>query len=439
MSDKQLVIEPDGYKPRGTVPRSALAGGLIVVVLVASGLYLLDSDAEEPRRPEQQAVAVITSPQSVMSQPAGTPQVVDEAEEAARSAVTAAQRARDQRAESEGLPFSRPAQEPFPLPNQPSPVRRATPETRGPEAVIETPNIDSASAARELASRNVETTIFDHGGSVGGAAQQVASDATSQLRRALRDIEGDGQEAPGAADPLAQLAKVIQGGGARGADAAGTSARSWQQRVSQGASVQALYPVEPVAPLMLAQGSVIPAVTTRQVNSDMPGVLTARVSMDVYDSLTSRRLLVPKGAVLVGEYNESVAFGQDRLQFAFTRLRMPDGSTYELTGATGSDQAGRAGVAGNVDRHFVRTFGSALLLGVLADRVTEISALPRGSAGEAGGGLSATGQVFVDTARAELERMKSTPATIRIPEGTRINVEVVRDMVFPSVYSGRGF
>jgi type IV secretion system protein VirB10 len=144
-------------------------------------------------------------------------------------------------------------------------------------------------------------------------------------------------------------------------------------------------------------------------------------------------LLLPKGALLVGAYNSDVKQGQSRLQFAFTKLKMPDGATFDLPGATGSDAAGQAGVTGDVDRHFFRSFGAALLLGVLADRVTRIAALPNGGTGGQGG-VSATGQVFVDTARAELERHKAIPPTVTIEEGSRINVEVVRDMGFPSVY-----
>jgi type IV secretion system protein VirB10 len=155
--------------------------------------------------------------------------------------------------------------------------------------------------------------------------------------------------------------------------------------------------------------------------------------MDVYDSRTSRRLLLPKGALLSGAYNNDVRHGQSRLQFAFTRLRMPDGATFDLPGATGSDAAGQAGIDGDVDRHFFRSFGAALLLGVLADQVTRVAALPNG--GTSGqGGVSATGQVFIDTARAELERHKSIPPTVTVEEGSRINVEVVRDMAFDTAF-----
>ncbi|MEY4564603.1 MAG: hypothetical protein RLZZ618_3880, partial [Pseudomonadota bacterium] len=207
----------------------------------------------------------------------------------------------------------------------------------------------------------------------------------------------------------------------------------WAKDMALPAQLAALRPQAEAGGLMLHQGTVIPCVLTRRIHSEFPGVVTARVSMNVYDSKTSRRLLLPQGALLVGAYSNEVQDGQERLQIAFTRLRMPDGSTYELPGATGSDAAGQAGVPGDVNRHYLRRFGSALLIGLLADRVTKRSALPNGG-GSQGGGLSATGQVFVDTARSELERHRQVPDTIVVEEGSRLNVEVVRDMDFPSIY-----
>jgi type IV secretion system protein VirB10 len=82
----------------------------------------------------------------------------------------------------------------------------------------------------------------------------------------------------------------------------------------------------------------------------------------------------------------------------------------------------------DIDRHFVQRFGAALLIGVIADHVVSAQAVPPANA--YGGGLSATGQVLVNTADAELHRNESIEPTLTIPEGTRLNVEVVRDMIF---------
>jgi type IV secretion system protein VirB10 len=183
---------------------------------------------------------------------------------------------------------------------------------------------------------------------------------------------------------------------------------------------------------VIDEGTVIPAVLTRRISTDAPGVVTAMVNMDVYDSRTARTLLLPKGARLVGRYNGDVAAGQERIQFAFTRLILPDGASFDLPGVVGSDAAGQGGVEADVDRHFLRTFGAALLIGVLADHFVRPEAAP--APGVMGGGLSATGQVLVDTANAALQRNAAIVPTLTLGEGTRLNVEVVRDMVFSHAY-----
>jgi type IV secretion system protein VirB10 len=69
---------------------------------------------------------------------------------------------------------------------------------------------------------------------------------------------------------------------------------------------------------------------------------------------------------------------------------------------------------------------------VLADRVVAPETVP--PAGVYGAGLSATGQVMVDTANAQLQRNASIAPTLSIAEGSRLNVEVVRDMAFIHPY-----
>src|SRR5690606_10195601 len=66
--------------------------------------------------------------------------------------------------------------------------------------------------------------------------------------------------------------------------------------------------VLPASPYMLAAGSVIAASLITGLNSDLPGLATAQVSQNVYDSATGRILLIPQGARLLGRYDSVVAF-----------------------------------------------------------------------------------------------------------------------------------
>lgn len=185
--------------------------------------------------------------------------------------------------------------------------------------------------------------------------------------------------------------------------------------------------------LVLRQGKVIPAVLGRQINSDLPGAITAYVTSPVYDS--NGVLLIPMGSALVGQYDAGVRAGQSRLMFAFERLILPNGYSFDLPAAPGSDLAGAAGMTGDVDNHFFKMFGTSLLIAVLADRTRP----PTGAVTQIGASGPATpaGQVLSDVSKSILERNRTIPPTITVDQGTRINVEVVADMVFPEAYPAK--
>lgn len=120
------------------------------------------------------------------------------------------------------------------------------------------------------------------------------------------------------------------------------------------------------SPYRVAAGTLIPATLTAGINSDLPGQTTAIVRRNVYDSRTGRFLLIPQGSRLVGEYDSRVAFGQKRVLVAWHRLVFPDGRSLDLAGMPGADLAAAAGLRDQVDNHFVRTFGSALLIAAVS-------------------------------------------------------------------------
>lgn len=423
-----LLISPEGYTTPGGVPRKLLAGVFLVVSAVAMGVFLITSPDAPLMTGDQKARAELKKPELMLAQQKGSVQWVDEAASSAAAArgvrvadgTPPSTRTSDERT---GVPPAN-APVPQPSPHAALPTLDSTPQRAGPPPSP----VDAAAVERERAARSTAATVFDEGGTPPG--QKGESPLEQMPAGLVRRLGGGGP----AADAIAPLADAIKGMGAPApAPSRADGERQWAREQAAPQNATVLHAKAPPDALTLDQGTVIPCVLTRRINSDLPGVVTARVAMDVYDSRTSRHLLLPKGALLSGAYNNDVRHGQSRLQFAFTRLRMPDGATFDLPGATGADAAGQAGIDGDVDRHFFRSFGAALLLGVLADQVTRVAALPNG--GTSGqGGVSATGQVFIDTARAELERHKSIPPTVTVEEGSRINVEVVRDMAFDTAF-----
>lgn len=107
----------------------------------------------------------------------------------------------------------------------------------------------------------------------------------------------------------------------------------------------------PASPYLLSAGSVISASLITGLRSDLPGLVTAQVTQNVYDSPTGQILLVPQGARLVGTYDSVVAFGQSRALVVWQRIVMPDGSSLRIDNVPATDPAGYAGLADKVDRH----------------------------------------------------------------------------------------
>jgi len=65
----------------------------------------------------------------------------------------------------------------------------------------------------------------------------------------------------------------------------------------------------PASPYQVIAGSVIAASLLTGLNSDLPGMVVAQVTENVFDTVTGRTLLIPQGSRLIGSYDSVVAFG----------------------------------------------------------------------------------------------------------------------------------
>jgi len=105
------------------------------------------------------------------------------------------------------------------------------------------------------------------------------------------------------------------------------------------------------SPYTLSAGSVIAASLITGLRSDLPGLVTAQVTENVYDSATGQLLLIPQGARLIGSYDSVVAFGQKRALIVWQRIVMPDGSSLRIDNVPATDSSGYAGLQDKVDFH----------------------------------------------------------------------------------------
>jgi type IV secretion system protein VirB10 len=86
------------------------------------------------------------------------------------------------------------------------------------------------------------------------------------------------------------------------------------------------------------------------------------VRRTVYDSRDPTAILIPQNATLIGQYNSMVQYGQQRLMVIWNELIFPDGSTLDLKGMSGVDSIGQAGFTDQVNNHYMKVFGSAILI-----------------------------------------------------------------------------
>ena len=196
-------------------------------------------------------------------------------------------------------------------------------------------------------------------------------------------------------------------------------------------------PVLPQTPYSLLTGFVIPAILISGINSDLPGQIMAQVSEDVYDTPIGKWRLIPQGTRLVGSYSSDVAFGQRRVLVAWQRIIFPDGKTMDIGEMPGADGIGQAGFNDQVNNHYARIFGAALLMSAVVAGATYSQRDSGGNFGRQNAGSimsQALGQQLGQATLRLMMRNLNIAPTLEIRPGYRFNVVVTKDMVFNKPY-----
>ena len=122
---------------------------------------------------------------------------------------------------------------------------------------------------------------------------------------------------------------------------------------------------KPASPYQLMAGTIIAASLVSGLNSDLPGLVIAQVTENVFDSIAGQHLLVPQGSRLIGKYDNVVAFGQERALVVWQRIILPDGTSVVIDNLPATDTGGYAGLADQVDLHTWKLLGGVALATVL--------------------------------------------------------------------------
>ncbi|HEX4096585.1 MAG TPA: TrbI/VirB10 family protein [Caulobacteraceae bacterium] len=171
------------------------------------------------------------------------------------------------------------------------------------------------------------------------------------------------------------------------------------------------------------QGTVIPAVLETAINSDLPGSVRAVVSRDV-TGFDGAEVLIPRGSKLIGQYRSGMAYGQSRAFVIWSRILTPDGVSIDV-GSPAVDTLGRGGLAGETDTHFFERFGSSILLSAVTAGL-EVAA-------QSGSGTSVIIGSPLQASSLASMAPQQIPVTIKVMQGTPLQVFLVRDLDFSGV------
>lgn len=214
----------------------------------------------------------------------------------------------------------------------------------------------------------------------------------------------------------------------------GERAAQWlekRQGVDGGGNANVLRLQAASGQFVVSEGSVIPAVLLSELNSDMPGLITALVQTDILDSIGGSRVLIPRGSRLVGAYGSGASVDQEKVMAVFTRLIYPDGRYINLGSMQAADAIGQSGMPGEVNNHFWKMFGSSFLVAGITKLVAPTQNVSISITGGSMGSSGAVGEILTDISKKILERNSNIQPTVIVPRGQKFNVMVSKDMALP--------
>ena len=190
--------------------------------------------------------------------------------------------------------------------------------------------------------------------------------------------------------------------------------------------------VLPTQRLLLPKGAFVDCTLETAIDSSLPGMTTCITATDTFGADGSV-VLLERGTKLVGETRGDVKRGTARVYVLWTEARTPDGVVVPLASA-GTDELGRAGLPGEVNRHFWERFGAAILVSVIDGAV---QAAVQQSSSNSDGTVIVNPSTSRDIMTEVLRSTINIPPTVAKPQGDRIAVLVARDLDFRTVYELR--
>ena len=299
--------------------------------------------------------------------------------------------------------------------------------------------------SRSLRSSPVAQTYRRLDGAGGSAGERIVdnpietikAEGAEALKQALDTIEGvtSGLQEEVAAEAQADQAFIEALRGTPippqavpvvpAATAGGATARDYSSpaRIGQ--------PEDPPGWERIYEGSFLEAALVTQLTGDFPGPVLAVVSVPFY-SADRQRILVPRGARVLGTAQAVANQDQARLAVSFHRLILPDGRWISLQ-FHGLNQLGEGALKDQVDRHYFSMFAAVGAVGVLSGLTAA-----RGNPYEGGvaGFRAGAGQGLGQAATRILDRFLNRLPNITIRAGHRLRVWFTSDVLVPRPNQG---
>jgi type IV secretion system protein VirB10 len=192
--------------------------------------------------------------------------------------------------------------------------------------------------------------------------------------------------------------------------------------------------------MVITEGTIIPCTLQTAINSQLPSLVTCVVPIDIRGA-TGNVVLLDAGTKIVGQLQNGLLQGQNRVFVNWTRAETPDHVIVTLD-SPGTDELGRGGLPGSVDNHFWDRFGGALMLTLVQGGLDAATIKAAGN----GGGNSTSNQAalgFVYAAQSNgqsvantaLENTINIPPTLTKNQGETVALIVAHDLDFSDVYS----
>jgi type IV secretion system protein VirB10 len=304
----------------------------------------------------------------------------------------------------------------------PQPAMPADAASQSTNPFVLTPRAPGASAhasgPQRALERRLAGPVFSDPGQMagpGGAATEPSTVASAQAVPPM-----------GTGGPVGEVAAGGASAGDLRADGSGAIASLLKPTVTPAVRASVL----PTQELLLPKGAFIDCTLETAIDSSLPGLSTCITATDTFGA-DGRVVLLERGTKLVGETRGVIQQGSSRVFVLWTEARTPTGVIVPLA-SPGTDELGRSGLPGAVNRHFFERFGAAMLISIIDGAVqAEVAAHSNGGA-----------VIYNPTSSEDVmtEVLKGTvniPPTVVKQNGDRIQVLVARDLDFRSVYELR--